>query len=310
MRELKLESSKSFHIPSYVWYALAGVGISLIIGLSGLNNLLLYKLAFFGYAISFFVYFAFVILRNNLFSKLSTGSLSLAVMLNLSAMIARMLDSYKIGLFHPPWTDLFEALTFWSFIVGVVYLYIEQKYGYKLMGSIVTFFISGIYLFAMLKADPNIEPLMPSLRSYWLYIHVLTAFLGYAGFTVAFAAAVFYLIKYYAPNHVKAKLPPEDVLDEIAYKSVAIVFPIWTASIILGAAWADEAWGGYWSWDPKEVWALIVLLFFGAYLHARYMMGWKGPKVAWMVVIGFIAILICFFAINLYFPGLHSYAKS
>lgn len=310
MRELKIESSKSFSIPNYVWYTIAGIGIATVVGLSGLNNILLYEIAFFIYIISFFAYSIFVFVRNSIFSKLSTSILSIAVITNLSAMIARMLDSYKMGLFHPPWTDLFEALTFWSFILGIIYLYIEQKYSYKLIGSVISFFISCIYAFAMFKADPNIEPLMPSLRSYWLYIHVLTAFLGYAGFTIAFGAAVFSLIKYYAPNHIKAKIPSEDILDEIAYKSVAIVFPIWTASIILGAAWADEAWGGYWSWDPKEVWALIVLLFFGAYLHARYMMGWRGPKIAWMLVIGFITILICFFAINLYFPGLHSYAKS
>jgi ABC-type transport system involved in cytochrome c biogenesis permease subunit len=76
----------------------------------------------------------------------------------------------------------------------------------------------------------------------------------------------------------------------------------------LGAAWANEAWGGYWSWDPKEVWSLIVWLFFGAYLHARQMLGWRGTKTAWMLVFGFITVLICFFAINLFFPGLHSYA--
>jgi cytochrome c-type biogenesis protein CcsB len=89
---------------------------------------------------------------------------------------------------------------------------------------------------------------------------------------------------------------------------VVVVFPIWTASIILGAAWANEAWGGYWSWDPKEVWSLIVWLFFGAYLHARQMLGWRGTKTAWVLVFGFITVLICFFAVNLFFPGLHSYA--
>ncbi|HIC97712.1 MAG TPA: c-type cytochrome biogenesis protein CcsB, partial [Aquificaceae bacterium] len=179
------------------------------------------------------------------------------------------------------------------------------RYRLRILGAFVVPLVFFTSAYAILKASHEITPLMPALRSYWLYIHVVTAFIGYAGFTVAFGGAVAYLLK---DSFSLKFLPSKETLDEITYRAIAIVFPVWTASIILGAAWANEAWGGYWSWDPKEVWSLIVWLFFGAYLHARQLMGWRGKRVAWMVVFGFITVLICFFAINLYFPGLHSYA--
>lgn len=308
MREIYIDSKEAKSYSS-LWFLLFGIIIAFFIGFSPINNIFWYKTAFLFYIFSSLMYLYYFFSRSSIVGRFASLTFFATLSLNLGALISRAFDSYKEGLFHPPWSDLFEALTFWSFIVGCVYLFIEKKYGYKLIGSLVSPVITFIYGFSILYANPNIEPLMPALRSYWLYIHVLTAFIGYAGFTVAFAGASFYLLKKNFPSLSK-NLPSEEILDEITYKSIAIVFPIWTASIILGAAWANEAWGGYWSWDPKEVWALIVWLFFGAYLHARHLMGWKGKRVAWMVVLGFIMVLICFFAINLYFPGLHSYAKS
>ena len=286
--------------------ALIGIVIAILLAFLGVDNTFWYKSATLLYALSSVMYISYPLFRNSLFAKVSTATLSLGLILNLTGMIRRSIQSYELGVFHPPWSNLFEALTFWSFIVGGIYLIIERRYGLRLLGAFVVpiaFFLSA---FAVLKASKDITPLMPALRSYWLYLHVVTAFIGYAGFTVAFAGAVLYLLKERFPQ--TKLIPSQDLLEEITYKSIILVFPIWTASIILGSAWANEAWGGYWSWDPKEVWALIVWLFFGAYLHARQMLGWKGKRTAWMVVFGFITVLICFFAINLYFPGLHSYA--
>ncbi|MGB9874027.1 MAG: c-type cytochrome biogenesis protein CcsB [Hydrogenobacter sp.] len=289
-------------------YFIASIGvlIAILLALLGIDNTFWYKSATLLYALSSVMYISYPLFRNSVFAKVSTFTLSLGLILNLTGMIRRSIQSYELGVFHPPWSNLFEALTFWSFIVGGIYLIIERRYGLRLLGAFVVpiaFFLSA---FAVLKALKDITPLMPALRSYWLYLHVVTAFIGYAGFTVAFAGAVLYLLKGRFPQ--MRLLPPQDLLEEITYKSIILVFPVWTASIILGSAWANEAWGGYWSWDPKEVWALIVWLFFGAYLHARQTLGWKGRRTAWMVVFGFITVLICFFAINLYFPGLHSYA--
>jgi len=283
-----------------------GVLFSILLSTLPYDNTFWYKSATILYGLSALSYISLFLLKERFLAYVSTATLSFGLLLNLTGMIRRGWQTYEMGAFHPPWSNLFEALTFWSFVVGVLYLLIERKYGVRLLGMLVVPVMFGLSLFAIYKANSEIVPLMPALRSYWLYIHVVTAFVGYAGFTVAFGGAVLYLLKNRFPNI--SFLPSLEVLDEITYKAVVVVFPIWTASIILGAAWANEAWGGYWSWDPKEVWSLIVWLFFGAYLHARQMLGWRGTRTAWMLVFGFISVLICFFAINLFFPGMHSYA--
>ncbi|WP_333784127.1 c-type cytochrome biogenesis protein CcsB [Thermocrinis sp.] len=289
------------------WLFLA-LGLVLCVLLSFLpyDNTFWYKSATILYGLSILLYLSVFLTKEGLLYHASSVTLFLGLLLNLTGMIRRSIQTYEMGAFHPPWSNLFEALTFWSFVAGAIYLIIERKYGVKLLGLFVLPIVFGLSLFAILKANAEIVPLMPALRSYWLYLHVITAFVGYAGFTVAFGGATLYLLKEKYPS--LSFLPSLDILDEIAYKSVVIVFPIWTASIILGAAWANEAWGGYWSWDPKEVWSLIVWLFFGAYLHTRQMLGWRGTRSAWILIFGFISVLICFFAINLFFPGLHSYA--
>ncbi|MFN4013302.1 MAG: c-type cytochrome biogenesis protein CcsB [Aquificaceae bacterium] len=303
MREVSFENARERSYGFLLWVLLFLVGAGL--GLIKIDNTFWYKSATLAYALSSIIYISTILLRDRAVQLLASLSLYLGLALNLAGMVRRTIQTYELGVPHPPWSNLFEALTFWSFVVGLVYLFLEKKYHLRLIGVVVVPLVFSLSAFAIFYASKEITPLMPALRSYWLYLHVVTAFIGYAGFTVGFGGALLYLLKEMFPN---MPLPSKEVLDEITYKSIVIVFPIWTASIILGAAWANEAWGGYWSWDPKEVWSLIVWLFFGAYLHARQMLGWKGKRAAWMVVFGFITVLICFFAVNLFFPGLHSYA--
>ncbi len=303
MREITFEKERTKPYSFLLWLFILLVGG--LLGTIRFDNIFWYKSATLAYALSSIVYVSTLFLRDRLVQNMATFTLSLGLTLNLAGMVRRTIQTYELGVPHPPWSNLFEALTFWSFVVGFIYLFLERKYGIRLLGALVVPTVFGLSAFAVFYASKEIVPLMPALRSYWLYLHVVTAFTGYAGFTVGFGGAVLYLLK---ERFSTLPLPSKDLLDEITYKSIVIVFPIWTASIILGAAWANEAWGGYWSWDPKEVWSLIVWLFFGAYLHARQMLGWKGKRTAWMVVFGFITVLICFFAVNLFFPGLHSYA--
>ncbi len=303
MRQISVEGIEKRSYSFFLWLLIAVSGIAL--GFLKIDNTFWYKSATLAYGLASIMYLSTLLIRERLIQNIAAFILSSGLVLNLAGMIRRTIQTYEMGVPHPPWSNLFEALTFWSFIVGFIYLFIERKYRIKLLGVFVVPIVFALSAFAIFYASKEIVPLMPALRSYWLYLHVVTAFTGYAGFTVAFGSSILYLIKNKFPN---AALPSKEILDEITYKSVVIVFPIWTASIILGAAWANEAWGGYWSWDPKEVWSLIVWLFFGAYLHARQMLGWRGTRAAWMVIFGFITVLICFFAVNLFFPGLHSYA--
>jgi len=169
---------------------------------------------------------------------------------------------------------------------------------------------------AQLGLSNNIEPLVPALQSNWLLYHVVTCFLGYAAFAVACGVSIMYLIKasHEANNSfavsaggIMSLFPPTRVLDDLNYRAIMIGFPLLTLGIITGAAWANYAWGTYWSWDPKETWSLIVWFVYAAFLHARFTRGWVGKRAAWLSIIGFAATIFCYLGVNLFLSGLHSY---
>ena len=162
----------------------------------------------------------------------------------------------------------------------------------------------GLMLYAT-TIPATSEPLVPALQNNLLLtVHVAVAIVAYGTFSVAFAAALLYLIQ---PPEGRRGLPRPEVLDEISYKAIIIGFPFLTLTIVLGAVWADVAWGSYWSWDPKETASLVTWLIYGSYLHARVVRGWRGSGAAWLLVLGFGATLFTYFG-NLFFGGLHSYA--
>ena len=273
MREVSFEKTTERSYGFLLWVLLFLVGAGL--GFIKIDNTFWYKSATLAYALSSIIYLSTVLLRDRTIQRLASFSLFLGLMLNLAGMVRRTIQTYELGVPYPPWSNLFEALTFWSFVVGFIYLFLEKKYHIRLLGAIVVPLVFSLSAFAIFYASKDIVPLMPALRSHWLYLHVVTAFIGYAGFTVGFGGAVLYLLKDKFPN---MPLPSKEVLDEITYKSIVIVFPIWTASIILGAAWANEAWGGYWSWDPKEVWALYFLLYGFEVLHPPFELFFRYKK--------------------------------
>jgi len=161
--------------------------------------------------------------------------------------------------------------------------------------------------FAMLYAlrlDPSIKPLLPALQSNWLIAHVITCFLGYAGFGVSCALSLMYL---FTGQHRNQDALRALLLDDLIYQTVVVGFILLTAGIVTGAIWAESAWGRYWGWDPKETWSLITWLVYAALLHARLMRGWEGKRLAVLSVVGFACVLFTYFGVN-YLPGLHSYA--
>ena len=170
---------------------------------------------------------------------------------------------------------------------------------------------------AQLGMQSGIEPLVPALQSNWLLYHVVTCFLGYAAFAVACGISIMYLVKAKseesgggAAGGLMGMFPPIRVLDDLNYRAIMIGFPLLTLGIITGAAWANYAWGTYWSWDPKETWSLIVWFVYAAFLHARFTRGWVGKRAAWLSIIGFAATIFCYLGVNLFLSGLHSYGSS
>ena len=156
--------------------------------------------------------------------------------------------------------------------------------------------------------------LVPALKSWWLVIHVSAAAISGGAFTLSAGFTVAYLIRQRAEDRdttnkgLASRLPSAERLDALAYRTIAFVFPVWTFAVIAGAIWAENAWGRYWGWDPKETWAFITWVVYAGYLHARSTAGWKGKKAAIISLIAFSAFIINFFGVNFFATGLHSYS--
>jgi cytochrome c-type biogenesis protein CcsB len=241
-----------------------------------------------------------------------------------------------------PLSNLYESLLFLTWVLLAVYLYIETKTNSRLIGAIVvpiTLLISG---FANLTLSPEMQkssPLVPALQSNWLMMHVSMMLLSYGTLIMGSLLCILFLvISDYKEVDLKstgnsssffynvmldydeAKMVPSSPevsnfgklkllqsIDNWSYRIIGLGFPFLTIGIISGGVWANEAWGSYWSWDPKETWALITWMVFATYLHARITKGWEGKKTAILGGLGFFVIWICYLGVNFLGKGLHSY---
>lgn len=241
-----------------------------------------------------------------------------------------------------PLSNLYESLLFLTCMLLTIYLYIETKTKSKLIGSVlipVTLLING---FANLTLSPEMQkssPLVPALQSNWLMMHVSMMLLSYGTLIMGSLLSILFLVisrfkeidlkivdnsslplynimldyyeaKLVAPSTEISELGKIKLLQSIdnwSYRIIGLGFPFLTIGIISGGVWANEAWGSYWSWDPKETWALITWLVFATYLHARITKGWEGKKTAILGGLGFFVIWICYLGVNFLGKGLHSY---
>ncbi len=205
---------------------------------------------------------------------------------------------------HGPFANQYEFAVAFGWGIVAAYAYFEYRYRVRALGLLVLPIATALLLYAM-TVGATADPLVPALQNNLLLtVHVALAIVAYGAFSVACAAGALYLI---SPPQGRRGLPKPEKLDEIAYRAVVIAFPLLTLVIILGAVWAQIAWGTYWSWDPKETASLFTWLIYGAYLHARVVRGWRGRRAAWLLMLGFAAVLFTFFG-NLFFGGLHSYS--
>jgi len=235
--------------------------------------------------------------------------------LHLSGLVTRGLGADPARV---PWGNMYEFTLAGTFGVSAMYLLLMRRYHLRWMGLLVTGFLVVVLMLDVLVLYVPAGPLVPALHSYWLVIHVLAAVTASGAFAVGALASLLYLLKSRATERGSlraggylARLPELRVLDRVAYRVHAFGFPVWTfAALVAGPVWAEYAWGSYWNWDPKEVWAFITWVIYAAYLHARATAGWKGKLAATIALIGFASLLFNFVGINYFFGGgsLHSYA--
>jgi ABC-type transport system involved in cytochrome c biogenesis permease subunit len=199
---------------------------------------------------------------------------------------------------------MYEFSVAFAWGILAAYVWFEHRYHQRIL-ALVALPVALALMWYATTIPSTIEPLVPALQNNLLLtVHVAVAIVAYGSFTVAFAAAVMYLIQ---PDGGRWGLPKPSVLDEIGYRAIVVGFPFLTLVIVLGAVWADVAWGRYWSWDPKETASFVTWLIYGAYLHARVVRGWRGQRAAVLLLIGFAATLFTYFG-NLFFGGLHGYS--
>jgi len=271
----------------------------------------------FIYLVAFVFYFIRIIRNEALWGRLATITVSIGLAAQTVALILRWVESYNMGIGHVPLSNFYESLIFFSWTIVLLYLVFEWRIKNKSLGTFVVPVVFIAMAFASLSPNINnrIQPLIPALQSNWLTSHVMTCFMGYAAFAIAFGLGCMYIIKSLDRRSSSRSgsflglLPDLDTIDELIYQSIALGFIFLSLGIITGSVWAHYAWGSYWSWDPKETWSLITWLVYAALLHARLVRGWRGKRIALMSIVGFACVLFTYLGVN-YLPGLHTYLKT
>jgi cytochrome c-type biogenesis protein CcsB len=215
-----------------------------------------------------------------------------------------------------PWGNMYEFALTTSWSVLALYLVLSRKYDLQWMGVLIVTPVLLALGLSVTVLYTDTSELVPALRSTWLIIHVSAAVISYGLFSVGAIASGLYIAKSSFEDKGSppgglgflVRIPSAKAIDKVAYRIHAFVFPLWTFAVISGAIWAENAWGRYWGWDPKETWAFITWVIYAGYLHARATAGWKGRRVAVIALVGFASLNFNFFVVNIVLPGLHSYS--
>jgi len=240
--------------------------------------------------------------------RIATAMMILGFIFLLAGVVTRGLSAGRV-----PWGNMYEFSITGALAFTGAYLAALRKYDLRWLGVLVS--ISALLTLGTaitLLYVPS-APLVPALKSPWLVIHVSTAIISGGVFLLAnvISAAYLYLdnMENKGPRKVWAdRLPSLEVLDQLSYRLVAFVFPLWTFSVIAGAIWAESAWGRYWGWDPKETWAFITWVAYAAYLHARVTVGWRGHRAAWLCLLAGSTFLFNYVYVNVWGTGKHTYS--
>lgn len=249
-----------------------------------------------------------VMTRETKLGNIAMSLTTLAFIVHLGGVVARGVSAGRV-----PWGNMYEFSTTGAVAVTGAFLLLSRRYELRWLGIVVApAILIALGTAVTLLYRPS-APLVPALRSTWLVIHVSAAIVSGGVFLLANAVAAAYL--YLEAQERKggrpawaARIPSLDALDQLSYRLVAFVFPIWTFAIIAGAIWAEAAWGRYWGWDPKETWAFITWVAYAAYLHARVTVGWKGRRAAWLCLLAGSTFLFNYVYVNVWGTGRHTYS--
>jgi len=241
-------------------------------------------------------------------ARIATALMILGFLLLLAGVIVRGLSAHRV-----PWGNMYEFSITGALAFTGAYLAALKKFDLRWLGlpiSIAVLLVLGTAITLLYRPS---APLVPALKSTWFVVHVSAAIISGGVFLLANTIAGTYLIldrmeSRGGRNAWAKRLPSLEVLDQLTYRLVAFVFPLWTFAVIAGAIWAESAWGRYWGWDPKETWAFITWVAYAAYLHARVTAGWKGKKAAWLCLFAGSTFLFNYVYVNVWGTGRHTYS--
>jgi cytochrome c-type biogenesis protein CcsB len=246
--------------------------------------------------------------RTEKVARVATAMMILGFLLLFAGVIARGISAGRV-----PWGNMYEFSITGALAFTAAYLGALRKYDLRWLGlfvSISVLLTLGIAVAVLYRPS---APLVPALKSTWLVIHVSAAIISGGVFLLAnVIAGAFLILDSMEKKGGRApwakRLPSLDVLDQLSYRLVAFVFPLWTFAVIAGAIWAESAWGRYWGWDPKETWAFITWVAYAAYLHARVTVGWRGRRAAWLCIFAGSTFLFNYIYVNVWGTGKHTYS--
>lgn len=239
-------------------------------------------------------------------ARIGTSLTVLGVVLVTAATLAR-----GIAAGRAPWANMYEFALSGAAAVGISYLLTLRRAPVRALGIWIVGLLLLLLGLGITVLYTPVDGLVPVLNSYWLVIHVAAAIVAGALFTVGVVATVAHLVLARVAagrNGATATRERAATYDAVAHGAHLVAFPIWTFAVLAGAIWAENAWGRYWGWDPKETWAFITWVFYAAYLHAQATPGRWGRASGWLAVAGFASFVFNFFGVNIWLPGLHSYA--
>ncbi|WP_238993624.1 c-type cytochrome biogenesis protein CcsB [Nocardioides caldifontis] len=242
-------------------------------------------------------------------SAIAAALTILGFLLHLSGVVAR---GFAAG--RAPWGNMYEFAVVAALAAAAAFLVFLRREPVRALGVWITAIVVLTLGLSVTVLYTPAGALVPVLNSYWLVIHVAAAITAGGVFTIGAVAILLYRLRLRAerrgPAHTgyAGRLPAASTLNRVAHTANLFAFPIWTFAVIAGAIWAENSWGRYWGWDPKETWAFITWVLYAAYLHAEATAGWRGTKASWFALLGYAAFVFNFFGVNMWISGLHSYA--
>lgn len=257
--------------------------------------------ALVAYLVSAALYFIYLAVKKEWSSKAAYFVMLAGCLVHTVCMIVRGIAAHRL-----PLTNQYEFASAFAWGIALCFLIFVKKFKFDALGAFVAPVIFLVIGYASLQSR-EIKNLMPALQSNWLGFHVSMAIIAYGAFGVAFGVAMVFLLKDRFHGALAKTVPEEKTLDLIIYRAVALGFLFLTLCMITGAIWANNAWGSYWSWDPKETWSLITWIIYAIFLHLRIRKGMTGKKAALFAALGFVCVIFTYIGVNTLLSGLHSY---